>query len=86
MYGSADNSPVPIIYSDVAAEQALDMGVYVIHFGVYPGHLHSPMLIVNFQVRYLGLCYVMYVYACYDTYQLIPDRFTRVNALCVFKP
>ena len=43
------------------------------------------LIVVNFQVRYFGLCSVMYVLACCNTYRLIPDWFTRINAICVFK-
>ena len=78
-----------IINFDIATEQALDTGFYIIHSRVYSDHLHHAVLgliTVNFQARYFGLCSVMYVYACCDTCQLIPDRFARMNALCVFKP
>ena len=49
---------------DIAAEQALDTGIYIICSRVYPVRLHNPVLIVSFQVRYVGLASVMYVYAC----------------------
>ena len=74
---------------NMAAEEALDTGIYIIRSRVYPGHLHDAVLgliIVNFQSRYVGLCSVMYIYACCDTHQLIPDQSTRIISLCVFKP
>ena len=86
MFGSADTFTRLIIYSDIPAEQALDAGVYTIRSCVDPGHLYNPVLIVNFQTRYFGLCSVMYVYAGCDRYQLIPDQFARTNTLCVFNP
>ena len=42
------------------------MGVYIIRSRVYPVHLHNLVLIVNSQVRYFGLSFVMYVYTCCD--------------------
>ena len=88
--GSAGNFLTGLFISiDIAAEQALDMGIYIICFRMYPRHLHDAMpglIIPNFQARYFGLSSVMYVYACCDTYQLILDRFTRINAFCVFTP
>ena len=58
--------PRPIISSDVATpEQALDVGVYIICSCMYPGRLNDVvrgLIIVSFQARYFGLCYVMCVY------------------------
>ena len=56
-----------VVYSDITAEQALDTGVHIIRSRVYHGHLHNLILIINFKVRYFGLCSAMYVYACCDT-------------------
>ena len=78
-----------IIYSDIAAEQALDMGVNVICSRVYTGHVYDAVLgliINNSQARYFGLCSVVYVYSCCGTYQLILNRFARIDAICMFKP
>ena len=74
---------------NIASEEALDTGIYIVRSRVYPGHLHDAVLgliVVNFQARYAGLCSVMYVYVCCDTYQSIPDRFASVDTLCVSKP
>ena len=60
----------------IAVEQALDTGIYIIRSCVYPSHLHGAMLwltIPNFHARYSGLCFIMYIYACCDTYQFIPS-------------
>ena len=71
----------------MAAEQAVDTGVCIIHPRLYPDHRYDVVLIIKFQVRYFGLLCIVYVYACHcDTYQLIPDWFTRLAALCVFRP
>ena len=64
-FGSAVACSRTIIYSDVAADQALDTGFYVVHSRLYSNLLHDsvPRLIVaNFQARYSGLCFVTYVY------------------------
>ena len=71
------------------AEKALDTGIHIVRSRVYPGHIHDRVLgliVVNFQARYFGLCNAMYVSAYYSTHKLILNRFTRVNALCMFKP
>ena len=78
-----------MIYSGMSAEQTLDMGVYIVRFRVYLHHFDDAVLeltVVNFQVRYFRLSYVMYVNACCKTYYLIPDRFTRIFSICAFKP
>ena len=78
-----------IIYSDIAAEQALDTGLNIIRSHVYTGHLYDAVLgliIINSQACYFGLCSVVYVYACCGTYQLILNRLARIDAICMFKP
>ena len=67
-------------------EQALETGVYII---VLVRNLAvsclARLIIVNLQARYFGLCSVMCVDTRWDTYQLIPDWFTRLSVICVFK-
>ena len=49
----------------MAAEQTMDTVVYVVRSRMYSNNLHDAVLgliVVNFQARYSGLCFVTYVY------------------------